>query len=303
MNTLAILLGILATLLCVLLSLLFNFLFGISIDSFFLLFIIPIGALALGVIVGLGYSFGLLRQGVKNTGKDYLVTLTLGLATFTLIQVGIYQMTYVSTDFDVNYRFNGEHISNYQFIDSNETINFYSFLNYKLEISESQLRYRGVKLGDSIGLGSGYNTFKLVLEAMGFMLGSLGGGLLLTGSKIHCNACKKAYLQEYNLFETDEEGYSNMYDELNEIIRCRNSKGFIDFVINQRIVNKNFSTNDDQKMSFYIGHCRNCKEGLLVVKYYKRDKEDIFQEVSERRATVNLSCNIISDSLISFNVS
>ena len=89
--------------------------------------IIPIGGFIVGAMGAFGYFYGLIKSNQKIKLPHYFVGAIVGLLTYIGIFYFLYSITYLDENNEVNYSFEGDHISNFVTTDSEEPI---SFLNY-----------------------------------------------------------------------------------------------------------------------------------------------------------------------------
>ncbi|MDQ0087870.1 hypothetical protein J2T12_001276 [Paenibacillus anaericanus] len=288
--------GLLTTAASIFIALLSISLFNFKVHSLTILFIIPAGSLALGGLAAFGYYHRVMKMGKKLVKTHYLFGVILALITMVGIEYGEYMITYVSADNVVNHRLQGEHISNYSLNDSNEPLTFKNYYSNKLDNSSVSISSRSnVNGGLTFETGRTMSTFNLVVQGLGFILGSLFGGSLLSDSKNHCQSCQRAYLKEHELFEIDEVDYDSIMVDLNKSIHDDNVYRFSDRIQQQKQIDNELCENI--RYNFKIGQCPKCQEGYLIIRHNKIKDDGTYEEVLEQRKVTYLSRGIVADTL------
>ncbi|MEC1525440.1 hypothetical protein P9D43_25920 [Neobacillus niacini] len=271
--------GFLSTLASTALALLLLWLLDFQLYSMSVLVFIPAGAVAFGFLSSIGLFLGIRKTSIV-TAKHYFIGALFGLLGFFFIYYGEYQMAYVSDNNQLNYDFNGEHISNYALDDSNVPVNFFSYLSFTLEGSILSLRGSSTTLD----LDGDATKFRFLLQIIGFIIGSICTAPILTSEKNKCTACKKSYLKEFELFHTDSDRYIETIDKIEDLILANDTKGFIDYIIQERLVMEEIFT-ENVKVSMVLSECPNCKDTKFFCKVFVKDREGQYQEAKERRLT------------------
>ncbi len=273
----------------ILIVVLFNNISGYELHSFNLWFIIPVGALLVGAASTAGMFYGHLRYNRPVTGKHYLLGLVLGVVALYGVYYVSYLTTYITPDNEINYSFNGEHISNYE-IDG-EQITFGKYLEITRQSSEHQFFFRGVPRGEGYETGEGVNTFYFWLQIIGAALGGIGGGLAMLGDKKYCQNCKK-YKKEKELFKFDVDEYETVLGKLAEAIS--------DVEKLKKLIKE--TKLKDEKVNAYaaveLEYCPTCFDSFLLVKVMKLNSDSAFEEVQKFRQTVEIKSEI-ADAVIS----
>jgi hypothetical protein len=283
--------GFISTAISVLLALTFIIL-DVSFHSISLLFIVPIGALAFGFIASYGYFKKKKEIGVIDW-TDYIKVALIGLLAFFLVNYGEYALTYVSKEGQLNHNFNGSHISNFSY--KGKPIVFSEYIAFKLEGSEVSVKPRrgGSFQNTGIELGAGVTTFKFVLQAFGFVGGSLFYSLFINSENIACSSCRKSYLKEYKLFSSSRQDYDVLAGKINSVIQNKDSKGMLNLVDEERLKDKDFS--GGIKMSYYLGDCKSCKDGFFIVKVYTIDNDGSYEEATANRIVIPVDSSFVKD--------
>lgn len=174
-SSLMTMLGVLGTIIVVTL---FNNIFHTELQSFFIFFIIPIGAICVGIGSASGLFYSYLHYKKSITYKPFLIALVFSIVAFYGIYYASYLTTYVSPDNNINYWFNGNHISKYE-IDG-EKVTFSKYLEVENSSSENEfvIGINGAPVsGGAFKTGKTLTTIMFYLELLGSMLGSVGFGL------------------------------------------------------------------------------------------------------------------------------
>ena len=64
---------------------------------------------------------------MKVTKAIQILSIVITILCFVLIQYGFYYTAYLDENMDLNYKMQGEHVSNYVIGDSEDPVNFFSF--------------------------------------------------------------------------------------------------------------------------------------------------------------------------------
>jgi len=152
---------------------------GYYIHSFSLFFLIPFGALAAGALCSSGLFWGIRLTRRKAVTLHSFLALCLGALGLIGIYYGLYATAYVSSDMRINHLFEGEHISNFVYKDTEEQVTFKSYFidgirsrstTFIIGIGQSR-KMIPIPLG-SVGLPSVLNWIDFIIEVLGFILGS-----------------------------------------------------------------------------------------------------------------------------------
>lgn len=288
--------GLFTTAAAIIIALLCVALLDFQLHSFSLLFIIPVGSLALGALASFGYFRWLIKQGYKPSGGNYLFGLLLAVVTMFGIEYGEYMITYVSPDHEINYKFEGEHISHYALNDSGDPVTFIGYYSYKLDNNSVTISNRGNRSnGVTVDTSRGMSVASAVIQGLGYIIGSLACGASIGDSKTHCQSCKRAYLKEHDLFEVNNEDYESVMVDLNKMISDDNVFGFSDHIHKQKQLNTKVT--DSTKYDLKIGQCPKCQEGYLIARYYEVKKDNSYEEKTDQRKVTSLSRGIVADTL------
>jgi hypothetical protein len=187
-----------------------------------------------------------------------------------------YEMTYMDES-GINYKFQGDHISNYVISESDEPITFTSFTKFVMNESDFNISRRGRSLA-SIKGNATLNWAVYIIELLGFIVGFRFTYSALLDSAIFCEKCEK-YMKEKNIFKL----VSDVYDKkkhLTEILSQSHQDEFISFV------DDNPSKEKAQGPTYTDGvihYCEDCSDGFIVLKDYIKNDKNKYQKDSQER--------------------
>ncbi|MEK4059067.1 MULTISPECIES: hypothetical protein [Paenibacillus] len=287
--------GVITAAVSVIVQLLILSLLGFNFFSFSVLFIIPVGGIILGGIATFGYFSKTVRQGLKPNKNNYLISVIFILLSFSGFMYGEYQMAYVSSSNEINYKFEGEHISNFVFGESDEPITLLNYYDYKFNNSSLSIFSRG-HVGNAIDIepNKWVNISKFLIQCLGLLIGGLSAGLLVTSGKTHCSSCNKAYLQEHKLLDVNDEMIEPVLSEINLYIQNNNGEGLTKYITEQKALCEGGASDTNVKYGFKFGHCPNCQQGYLIKSCYTLDKHGNFEEQEDKKAVIPISQEIVT---------
>ncbi|WP_268623633.1 hypothetical protein [Paenibacillus alvei] len=287
--------GFKGILLAFIIALGFLFLGDIYFYSFTLWFILPVGGMVFGMLTTSFYYGRIVKKGFKPSRKNFPAAMVMTIISFALIQYGEYQITYVNEDNTINHHFKGEHISNY--MDENgDLLTFSNYFVYKLKNSSTSVRVRGGEIGEFDSQMS-YNAFRSALTLVGFIVGGLTTGLLLTQGTTHCSACKRAYVEEHKLGEIGALTAADLQDELIRAIKLNNFSHFINLVQKGDYQNSTDSYNHDNTYIVKVGLCPNCDFGFVILRNYYRKASGEFEEDEHKKVVYPTSNSFVNAAL------
>lgn len=264
-----ILFGILSSLFVIILTTMIVAITGKYFFIFNIFFLVPIGTILLGITANIGVNKGMIYGDIPYSKKLRILPIILSLVCFIGIYFFIYKITYISQDMQINYRFMGDHISNFVLKDTLESISFSKFLSYEV-INRNYNFYFTFGNGGTVipvdistvgALNS--NWFWFIVEGLGFIA---GGIFMFDGVKRerYCKDCKK-YYRTKKLFTAKMVDFEQRLEEFNNSIQNGDSL-------------KKFIASMD-KLSFIkrrsyvictIVYCPTCSKGIMYVKYKRR---------------------------------
>ncbi|MBP2024156.1 ribosomal protein L44E [Clostridium punense] len=256
--------GLISLLLTILADYLIMAFIGISVHSFTLWFILPIGGAILGAFCGKGIFLYLKHANIKATAKHTITSAILAFIGFWAINYFAYFSTYVD-DESINNTFKGEHISNYMYNDT-EPFTFKNYLEFQFETSESVVSVGGHSSGSSISFGKGYNKTSFYITMLGFIIGGLTVGSTVVGDKSYCDKCKK-YMKEKKLYDFTYSSFDNEVMALEKALQ-KTKEEFDDFIKQERP----FEEYGEPYITAVLTYCPVCKDGFINLKFMEPKK-------------------------------
>lgn len=290
--------GVITAVVSVIVQLLILSILGFNFFSFSMLFIIPIGGIILGGIATFGYFYKIVRQGLKPKKNNYLISVIFILLSFSGFMYGEYQMAYVSSSNEINYKFEGEHISNFVFGESDQPITLLNYYEYKFNNSSLSI-FSGGHVSNAIDIETNkwVNVSKFLIQCVGLLIGGLSAGLLVTSGKTHCSSCNNAYLQEHKLLDVNDEMIELVVSEINQYIQNNNGEGLTKYITEQKELCEDVASDTNVKYGVKFGHCPNCQQGYLIKSCYTQDKHGNFEEQEDKKIVISISQEIVTSVL------
>ncbi|MFA7676259.1 MAG: hypothetical protein WCY28_02520 [Candidatus Shapirobacteria bacterium] len=270
MNKFFSLIGFLAT---IVLVVLFNHITGFEIHSFSLFFIIPVGGLLVGAGASAGFFYGQIKYHKPIRKNQYLIGALLGFIAFFGVYYVSYLTTYVAPDNEINYSFEGDHISNFE-IDG-ERITFSKYLEINNQ-AESQFYFRGRPMGEGIETGGIVNSIFFYLQLLASILAGAGVGLVMVGDRKYCDKCKR-YTEQKELLKFNVDQYEQVILELTKSINNPSAL--------KKSIEK-LALKEEKVIAFAqveLQYCPNCYESCLIIKIMKLNSKSEFEELKEFR--------------------
>lgn len=258
---------------------------GWEVQSLSILFIIPIGAILLGMGGAGGFFFGRKLTNTKMSKIDYIIAIIFGLSTFLLINYISYRNTYITVglndEIDIQYQFTQPK----EYISISKLIKFGEYINMVTSSSSHQLRYKGfMKIGDEFEVGKTPTTILFYVKILGASLGGLATALFLVGSE-YCEKCKKYY--KYKVLKTfDLENFDEYAKDINKNIENGILlKEAIDAFKNDIPENKQYG-------QIELTYCPDCYNGYLLFKFFIKNPQGEPKEIIEMRQTILLGSKV-----------
>lgn len=261
-----ILFGIATTALAVCLDYLLITNLDLSFHTVSLLFIFPMGGFLLGILCGSGIFLYLSLRNVKAAGKHYLAAALIAFTGFWGVNYLTYASAYINNG-ELNYKFQGEHISNYMY-NNTEAFSFSNYLDFNFKNAESTFRYKSIEMVGPVNYGEGINKISFFLDALGFVLGGLGAGLLILKDKIYCDKCKK-YLKEKNLYNFTFSDSDREITDLQTALQGTEEE-LDDFISQER---PKVKKKPEAYISVNLTYCPCCNDGFIHLKFMQAVKK------------------------------
>lgn len=264
-------------------------LFAFELTSFSLFFVVPVGAIVSGGAICSGYPFGIKKFNIKPSKRQVAIVLLLTALMFFVVQYGYYMVTYVDEDYNYNYRFQGDHVSEYYFIDTDEQINFFNFLVDS--INTQIITFYSRSNTQEIEGNKAVNWIFFAIDFIGFIFGGFFVYGYVIGSEIYCDKCSK-YMKKKGLMRFTE----NIQERLSVVKECIENK---DISKLKEIVKSN--TTEQKPEDFYVDsvlyYCEDCNDGFLFFEFYVKTKKDKYEHDDKRSIKVKLDNEIVKNLL------
>lgn len=266
-----------------------KYFFGIEATSFSIFFVIPVGAMIAGIIMGWGYGAGLLGANIKSSTLTKRLRLLLAIVFFVAIQFGYYQLTYVNDNYEYNFQFEGDHISEFYFEDTGEQVNFVNFTIDKINTETISFSYRGrTELGAVEG-NSTVNWIFFAIDFLGFWLGIVIAYGMKLDNVIFCDDCKKYMKNKTILRITDS--YDEKIAQFKEWVTMMNTAELSAFVSAHP---KDATPIQDVYLDGELHHCNDCQSGHMKFRVYQKNSKGKYSEESSKSETVSLNRSVTS---------
>lgn len=265
---------------------------GFLLQSFSVLFVIPIGAGLAGAGCGAGVFLALLWLNKRPAGLHYWLATILGLAGFIGTYLALYLTTYVTKDLTLNHSFTGVPIS--------AVLSFFDYLRMDVGNREStffiNVGHAHVPIGmeHGIQLGPVINWVGFAFESVGYVVGGLLAGYFILGDRKYCDTCKVYMKSKDDLFRTLIGDLDKKVEAINAVLSTGSGL--------RALVEKEKSTapkdvRGEPHMRFAIEYCPRCFSGYLYAKLMRKTR-DGFEELPDHRQTIRLENSTVHDFLL-----
>ena len=143
-----------------------------------LFFIVPMGGMLLGLLCSTGVYMGLWLTAQGPRFGHYAFSLALSLGCITMAYYYIYKGTFVDEALAINYEGRGKPLSEFVMKDTNEPVDFPSFLQLLAESQESDVVIRvghgpAIKVAEGVRMPEGLAELQFALSWLGVAAGGL----------------------------------------------------------------------------------------------------------------------------------
>lgn len=243
--------------------------FNFEVIHFSMLFIVPVGALAIGVLAGFGYFKGLVIKNSKITGKHYLVALIIGIICLGAVKYGTYRLTCITPEYEIEYTLDGNHVSNYE-IDGYGQLTFVNFNKYLIESTPISFSRRSREIGQVDNKTIQWAL--AIVDYLGVIIGCLAAGIFATGDCEYCDGCNK-YMKKKTIFKVKKEDGQAFTSELNALI------GEDMPTITLKDLENKYAGKGREHLIASILHCDSCHKTFIEL--------ELFENVGSRKYTLN----------------
>lgn len=279
---LGIILGLISLILSVLLAVVIHSTTSFDIMSFSLFFIVPVGSIFFGAVACLGYYWGFFITNKKIDSWLLLIGLLIPLIAYTGTQYGYYATAYMDENMTLNYKMEGEHISNYVFGDSVEPLNFISYTKLMVESSVISFSRRTHTIGEVEGKPV-VNWIFFTIDGLGSIFGSLMALGLVIRNKKYCDDCKR-YMKNKSIFKF-------LATDLDRTIRFQDIDNLSPDKIKELL--PTIAVGKEEHYEIIVHWCEACDNGYLVMQYMEKDSKGNMTENDKKSKEFKISPNTI----------
>jgi hypothetical protein len=261
---------------------------GFEATSFSLFFILPVGGFIAGAIAGFGYPMAMESKNKKATKLDGIIVFILAISSFVLVHFMYYKMTYLTADMTMNYKFKGDHISEFYLTDSDKTLNFVNYTKFKIESMSISFTRRFNTLF-TVSENSVVNYFFFFIDFLGYLLGFMTSYISLSNKK-YCETCEK-YKKSKDMFKIIED-FEVSLKELMSFFQ-EGFRGRVNEIKEKH--NLGAANLSRTYLMASVDYCEVCFDGELVLKKYEKNEKDKFQEVKNSKKEMKISKEVVRD--------
>lgn len=256
-----------------------------NLNSFSLFFIVPVGAIATGSLACLGYYYGILKSNIKVTKAIRYIAIIIACVCFVAIQYGYYYTAYIDENYILNYKMQGEHVSNFFLADSDEPLNFVSFTVYMVNSSVISFSRRATQLAVLEG-NKILNWVFYAIDFLGMLAGAFFARQLVLGEKKYCDNCKR-YMKHKNLLKFPAHD--------NERLTRFRSISNADSQEIVALIEDDGNTFDEDYFEVKLHYCDVCNSGILELQYMELGSKNKVKHIEEKSVEVAISSNIVRE--------
>jgi hypothetical protein len=258
---------------------------GFALQSFSLLFVLPVGAAFAGAGCGSGVFGVLLWQGKRPTRFHSALAAILGAVGFIGTYLADYLTTYVDKNLNLNHSFAGIPLS--------AVMSFPDYL--KMDVASRTSTFF-INVGHAmiplytdhgIALGAPINWVGFAMEAFGFVIGGILVGNVILGDRKYCELCR-VYMKSKPIFRTLPEQYNAKVEVLNQVLAAGIE------LRNLAAKERGTKIGKKQHIAFTMEYCPHCFDGYLLIKPMSPTRNG-FEEIREHRQTIRLEKATIHD--------
>lgn len=232
-------------------------------SSFSIFFIIPIGSMTIGTIGCLGHYIYILKANIKTSKATRWVGIVIALICFVAVQYGFYRTAYLDENMNLNYKMQGDHISEYPMDDSNEPMNFITYTKLMINLRTYSFSNKGRQLFEVEG-NKIVNWIFFGIDVLGALVGAFIAEAFVIGSKKYCDNCSKYMTKQQLLkFSTSDKDRLLYFKRIAEI----EPREIIHLVKGDVAV-----TGEYYDVS--LEHCESCNAGYLHLDYMELDSKN-----------------------------
>ena len=260
--------------------------------AFFFAFILPAGAIIVGLGAGAGIPIGLRLLHARPTLISKVAGAALGLLCFALVYYVLYQRTYVDEEYEINYRGDGAHISEFIDLETGEAITFGSFMQLEVEGRRSSFIGSGRRsaLYEESGLGAALNWIRFALEGVGLAVGGLVVASFL-GEEAYCDRCRR-YMKSRELASIPTAAFPALWERLGPSIGSAADLSTVATGVPKPAEGEPYVRLD-------LAWCEQCKDVNLLARSFTEKSPVGFNEVNAQRRSLPVSPFVLDAALAS----
>ncbi len=267
-----------------------KYLFGIDGTSFSMFFIVPIGAIIAGYIMTVGFPVGMKKGNIKSSKVSKLVSVLLAIALFVGIQYGYYQMTYIGEDITFNYKFQGDHISEYYFDDSGEQVNFFNYTVDRVNSMTISFSRNYVREIGSVEGNKTINWLFFGIDLLGFLLGAYLAYSTTLDDLIYCDSCRK-YKKNSTIGMISEAHDDNLQSLIDAIEQ--KDKELAHSILKAHPVKEDDAHQEYLKLDYH--ECDECQSSNVVVTKHTKNEKGKFSKDNSYEKKIDMPRVMVFD--------
>lgn len=278
---LIILLGLIGLVIDVVLVVAIHSFTSFDLSSFSLFFIVPVGAILIGALASLGYYFGVLKANIKVSKTIQIIGLIITFVGFVAIQYGFYHTAYIDYNDNLNFKMEGEHISNYVIGETEEPVNFISFTKLSVNTRVISFTNRGSK-GFEVEGNKVVNWIFYIIDFVGMLAGSFFTRVFVIGDKKYCDNCRR-YLKakKISMFST-----SNL-----ERIDRMKAIAYANPEDITALLQTDGCSPKGEHYDVYLHRCTSCNNGYVQLQYMELDSKKNLSVNKEKSIDIQIGAS------------
>lgn len=250
---------------------------GWDLINFSLMFVVPVGAIAVGYVCGFGYFKSLVKADKKIDKGHYITGVILALICFSAIMYGQYYITCIDDAGYITYSLSGDHISNY-IHDDYGPLTFFNFIIYNIETAVVSFSHRTTEIGTVENVTLNYVFF--VVNIIGIIYGFISSGFGRSGQP-YCDKCRK-YKKDIEISDIPKENMDEIISEIEKLAKINdNGDSLKEYLGNYKIDDK---LKKQEHLEGELSFCEECKSAVFKLSLYefsKKNKLDINSNYSK----------------------
>lgn len=240
---------------------------GWDLINFSIMFVVPIGAIAVGYVCGFGYFKSLVKADKKIDKGHYVTGAILALICFVAIMYGQYYITCIDAAGYVTYGLDGDHISNY-IHDDYGPLTFFNFIIYNIETTVVSFSHRTTELGTVENVTLNYVFF--VVNIIGMIYGFISSGFGRS-EQPYCEKCRR-YKKNIEISDIPKENMDGVIGEIEKLAAVNDQGNFLkEYLRNYKLDDK---LRKQEHIEGELCFCEECKSAVLKFSLYEFSKKN-----------------------------